>query len=92
MSWHFNKQELRIIKTSICIIAFEDRQQSIQHINIKIMATENKKRITPDIDEEKMMNLMVDDVRKDGFQVPDETSSAELPEKEKPKKHTSRER
>ena len=67
-------------------MAFEDRQQNIQHINIKVMDTENKKRITPDIDEEKMMNLMVDGVRKDGFQVPIETSSTELPEKEKPVK------
>ncbi|RRJ92906.1 DUF3408 domain-containing protein [Flavobacterium macacae] len=48
------------------------------------MDRENKKRVTPDIDEEKMMNLMVDGVKIGGLQDPDETPPAEqLPEKEK---------
>ena len=50
------------------------------------MDTENKKRITPDIDEEKMMNLMVDGVKIKGLQAPAEKPSSELPEKEKPVK------
>lgn len=41
----------------------------------------NKKKITPDIDEELMMNLMVDGVRKEGLQLPPETES-KAPEKE----------
>lgn len=50
------------------------------------MDTENKKRIIPDIDEEKMMNLMVDGVKIEGLQAAAETPSSELPEKEKPVK------
>lgn len=49
------------------------------------MDRENKKRVTPDIDEEKMMNLMVDGVRKEGFQAPVEAPIEPL-EKEKPVK------
>lgn len=50
------------------------------------MDSDNKKRVTPNIDEEKMMNLMVDGVKIDGLQAPVETAPAELPEKEKPMK------
>ncbi|ALU28154.1 DUF3408 domain-containing protein [Myroides odoratimimus] len=55
------------------------------------MDRENKKRVTPDLDEEALMNLMVDGVKKEGLQPPAETLSTELPEKEKPvKKERSR--
>lgn len=50
------------------------------------MDRENKKRATPDIDEEKMMNLMVDGVKIEGLQPRAETPPAGLPEKEKPVK------
>ena len=36
------------------------------------MEKDNKKKITPDIDEELMMNLMVDGVKKEGLQLPPE--------------------
>lgn len=36
------------------------------------MEKENKKKVTPDINEELMMNLMVDGVKKDGLQLPPE--------------------
>lgn len=50
------------------------------------MEKDNKKKATPDINEELMMNLMVDGVKKEGFQLPPEPP-AEEPEKEeiKPK-------
>lgn len=41
------------------------------------MEKDNKRKATPDINEELMMNLMVDGVKKDGLQLP-----AEEPEKE----------
>jgi predicted transcriptional regulator len=34
------------------------------------MEKDNKKKVTPDINEEMMMNLMVDGVKKDGLQLP----------------------
>lgn len=40
----------------------------------------NKKRVTPDINEELMMSLMVDGVKKDGIKLPPEP--AKEPEKE----------
>lgn len=43
----------------------------------------NKKKVTSDINEEMMMNLMVDGVQKEGFQIP-----PEVPEKEE---HTPKE-
>lgn len=51
------------------------------------MEKDNKKKATPDINEELMMNLMVDGVKKEGLQLPPEPP-AEEPEKEeiKPKK------
>lgn len=36
------------------------------------MEKENKKKVTPDINEELMMNLMVDGVKKEGLQLPPE--------------------
>lgn len=50
------------------------------------MEKDNKKKVTPDINEEMMMNLMVDGVKKEGLQLPPEPP-AEEPEKEeiKPK-------
>jgi hypothetical protein len=36
------------------------------------MEKDNKKKVTPDINEEMMMNLMVDGVKKDGLQLPPE--------------------
>lgn len=47
------------------------------------MNRDNEKKVTPDIDEAKMMELMVDGVRKDGFKVPTEEPTQQ-PEKEKP--------
>lgn len=44
------------------------------------MEKENKKRVTPDINEELMMSLMVDGVKKEGIQLPPEPTKA--PEKE----------
>ena len=38
---------------------------------------ENKKKVTPDIDEELMMNLMVDGVKKDGLKLPPEPEVSE---------------
>lgn len=50
------------------------------------MEKDNKKKVTPDINEELMMNLMVDGVKKEGLQLPPEPTVQE-PEKEeiKPK-------
>lgn len=50
------------------------------------MEKDNKKKATPNINEELMMNLMVDGVKKEGLQLPPEPP-AEEPEKEeiKPK-------
>ncbi|MCT4317829.1 DUF3408 domain-containing protein [Elizabethkingia anophelis] len=48
------------------------------------MEKNNKKKITPDIDEELMMNLMVDGVKKEGLQFPPEPL-AEAPEKKEDK-------
>ncbi len=50
------------------------------------MEKDNKKKATPDINEELMMNLMVDGVKKEGLQLPPEPPADE-PEKEeiKPK-------
>lgn len=50
------------------------------------MEKDNKKKVTPDINEELMMNLMVDGVKKEGLQLPPEPP-AQGPEKEeiKPK-------
>lgn len=44
------------------------------------MEKDNKRKVTPDINEELMMNLMVDGVKKDGLQLPPEPS--EEPKKE----------
>ena len=56
------------------------------------MEKDNKKKVTPDINEELMMNLMVDGVKKEGLQLPPETadepeqkvSVREEPTREKP--------
>lgn len=45
------------------------------------MEKDNKRKVTPDINEELMMNLMVDGVKKEGLQLPPEP--AEEQEKEK---------
>lgn len=45
------------------------------------MEKENKKKATPEINEELMMNLMVDGIKKDGLKLPPET--LEEPQKEK---------
>ncbi|ATL47795.1 hypothetical protein COR50_11805 [Chitinophaga caeni] len=62
--------------------------ETYKQTNIKIMNRDNEKKVTPDIDEAKMMELMVDGVRKDGFKVRAE-EPIQQPEKEKP---VSRER
>lgn len=48
------------------------------------MQKDNKRKITPDIDEELMMNLMVDGVQKDGLKLPQE-SAPKAPGKEEQK-------
>ena len=45
------------------------------------MEKENKKKATPDINEELMMNLIIDGVKKEGLQLPKE-EPVEIPEKE----------
>lgn len=52
------------------------------------MNKENEKKVTPELDEKGLMDLMVDGVRKDGFKVPAE-EPIQQQEKEKP---ASRER
>lgn len=47
------------------------------------MTEDNEKKVTPDLDEEALMNLMVDGVRKEGLKVPAETVPAKKPEQEK---------
>lgn len=47
------------------------------------MNSDNEKKMTPDFDEGKMMELMVDGVRKEGLNV-DAKIPSEKPEKEKP--------
>lgn len=55
------------------------------------MNGENEKKVTSDLDEGALMNLMVDGVRKEGFKIPEEEKPIEQPEKEKPaKKERSR--
>lgn len=51
------------------------------------MPNENKKKVTPNIDEELMMNIMSEGVKKEGLQVPQEPDTAEVNEKDmvKPK-------
>ncbi|WET51260.1 DUF3408 domain-containing protein [Chryseobacterium indologenes] len=46
------------------------------------MEKDNKRKATPDINEELMMNLMVDGVKKDGFQLPTEESEKEATKEE----------
>lgn len=48
------------------------------------MNRDNEKKIMPNLDENALMNLMVDGIRKDGFKIPAETSLAEQPENKKP--------
>jgi hypothetical protein len=42
------------------------------------MEKDNKKKVTPDINEEMMMNLMVDGVKKDGLQLPPEPAEEQV--------------
>ncbi|AIM35287.1 conjugal transfer protein TraB [Sphingobacterium sp. ML3W] len=44
----------------------------------------NKKKITPDINEDLMMNLMVDGVKKEGLQLPQEPTPETLEKEEDP--------
>ena len=53
------------------------------------MEKDNKRKVTPDIDEELMMNLMVDGVKKEGLQLPPELP--EEPEKETVKEEVKQE-
>lgn len=55
------------------------------------MDRDKEKKVTPDLDENALMNLMVDGVRKEGFNIPEEEEPIEQSEKEKPvKKERSR--
>ncbi|WP_185212814.1 DUF3408 domain-containing protein [Sphingobacterium mizutaii] len=47
------------------------------------MDTENNKKITPGIDEELMMNLMVDGVKKEGLRLPEDEPKKEKAETKK---------
>jgi hypothetical protein len=49
------------------------------------MEKENKKKVTPDINEEFMMNLMVDGVKKEGLQLARTSERSTETEAEKPK-------
>lgn len=53
------------------------------------MEKDNKRKVTPDINEELMMNLMVDGVKKEGLQLPPEP--VEEPEKEEEKEEVKQE-
>lgn len=53
------------------------------------MEKDNKRKATPDINEELMMNLMVDGIKKDGIQLPPEP--LEEPEKEVAKEEAKQE-
>ena len=44
------------------------------------MEKDNKRKVTPDINEELMMNLMVDGVKKDGLQLPPEPAEEQVKE------------
>ncbi|OJW36867.1 MAG: conjugal transfer protein TraB [Sphingobacteriales bacterium 46-32] len=46
------------------------------------MEKDNKRKVTPDINEELMMNLMVDGVKKDGLQLPTEEPEKEATKEE----------
>lgn len=46
------------------------------------MEKDNKRKVTPDINEEMMMNLMVDGVKKDGLQLPPEPAEEQENEAE----------
>lgn len=50
------------------------------------MDRDKEKKVTPDLDENALMNLMVDGVRKEGFNIPEEEKPIEQSEKEKPVK------
>ena len=52
------------------------------------MEKENKKKSTPEINEELMMNLMVDGIKKEGFQIPIEKEIENTNSKELPKEKT----
>lgn len=47
------------------------------------MEKDNKRKVTPDINEELMMNLMVDGVKKEGLQLPSEPAKEQEKEKVK---------
>lgn len=49
------------------------------------MEKDNKKKSTPEINEELMMNLMVDGIKKDGLQLPSELTKELQKEDSKPK-------
>jgi len=49
------------------------------------MEKANKKKVTPDINEELMMSLMVDGVKKDGIQLPPEPTPEATEKEDKPK-------
>ncbi|OAB30593.1 Protein of unknown function [Flavobacterium fryxellicola] len=53
------------------------------------MEKENKKKNTPEINEELMMNLMVDGIKKEGLKVPIEKESENGNYKEPPKEKTT---
>lgn len=50
------------------------------------MDRDKEKKVTPDLDENALMNLMVDGVRKEGFNIPEEENPLEQSEKGKPVK------
>jgi hypothetical protein len=54
------------------------------------MEKENKKKSTPEIDEEFLMNIIADGVKKDGLNIPSEASQKQ--EEKEPEKPVSRER
>jgi len=49
------------------------------------MEKDNKRKVAPEINEELMMNLMVDGIKKDGLQLPSESTEEPPKEASKPK-------
>ncbi|PWJ89667.1 uncharacterized protein DUF3408 [Flavobacterium araucananum] len=76
-------QELRIKTGAVIRYDLKAKRKLTINKTIKTMNSDNEKKVIPNIDEGKMMDLMVDGVRKEGFNVDTETP-AEQPEKEKP--------
>lgn len=52
------------------------------------MEKDDKKKVSPDIDEEMMMSMMVGGIKKEGLQIPDESPKDIIQEKQQPKERS----